>query len=104
MYDFFLVVSGKGRELVVETRLFGLLGEDTAIIPTTDTEMLRQYQSLLNKYDDREETYDSPQNKLILDNLINGEDRGSFEAGTLIRRLSKKFARSGESLMSRWMI
>lgn len=91
MAEVTLVVSGKGRERVVETGLFGLLGEDTAIVPTTDTETLRQYQTLFNNYDIREETNGiTLAQQDNLKSLINGEDQGGREPRTLVWRLLER--------------
>lgn len=89
MLEFVLVVSSRNRELVAETGLFGLLGEDTAIVPTTDTEILRQYKDLFSKYDVREQPYDPGLfvSQHILTSLINGEDQGPREPQILIRGL-----------------
>lgn len=79
MAHFDLVVSGKGRERVVETGLFGLLGEDTAIVPTSNKEMLQQYILLYNTYDTREAYNPCVVGPLHrLDSLIKGEDPGVY--------------------------
>lgn len=92
MAKIMLVVTGKGRQHVVDTGLFGLLGEDMAIIPTADKEMLQQYKSLYNMYDAREAPYnDGPAGiQLILDSLIKGEDQATHEPRTLIRGLLER--------------
>lgn len=86
MLEVTLVVTGKGREHVVDTGLFGLLGEDVAIVPTADKETLQQYYSLYNMYDAREAPYNYcvAEAQRRLDSLIKGEDQGKLEPRTLI--------------------
>lgn len=87
-----LVVSGKGREHVVDTGLFGLLGEDMAVVPVTNKEMLQQYYSLYNMYDAREASYNPCVARIqhTLDSLIKDEDQATHEPRTLIRGLLER--------------
>jgi len=96
--DFDLVVSGKARERVVETGLFGLLGEDTAVVPTSDKELMQQYISLYNTYDARE-AYNPYVSATFhhLDRLIKGENHGvyrkhepRFILGGILERVCKE--------------
>lgn len=91
MIEVILVATGKGREHVVETGLFGLLGEDIAIVPTADKAKLQQYKSLYNMYDAREASDDCvAMIQRTLDSLIKGEDQGAHEPRTLIHGLVKR--------------
>ncbi|KAK2602542.1 hypothetical protein N8I77_009061 [Diaporthe amygdali] len=91
MAEVTLVVTGKGRENVVKTGLFGLLGEDIAIVPTADKGKLQQYKSLYNMYDAREAPSDCVAlAQLILDSLIKGEDQDTHEPRTLIHGLVER--------------
>lgn len=87
-----LVVSGRGRQHVVDTGLFGLLGEDTAIVPIADTAMLQRYYSLYNMYDVREDSYSYCVARVQhhLNSLSKGEDQGTHEPRTLIRGLLER--------------
>ncbi|KAK7708588.1 hypothetical protein SLS64_006690 [Diaporthe eres] len=92
MAEVVLVVTGMGRKHIVDTGLFGLLGEDMAIVPTADKGMLQQYKSLYNMYDAREAPHnDCPARiQLTIDSLIKGEDQATVEPRTLIRGLLER--------------
>lgn len=92
MAEFILVATGKGRERVVDTGLFGLLGEDMAIVPTADKEKLQQYCSLYNMYDAREAQYNYrvSRDQRRMDSLINGDDQGKYEPRNLIHGLLER--------------
>lgn len=109
MTEVVLVVTGKGRQHVVDTGLFGLLGEDTAIVPTADKEKLKQYYSLCNMYDAREtpHNYCAAGAQRRLESLIKGEDQGQLEPRTLICGLLERICEergesdvSGEDMMN----
>lgn len=87
-----LVVREEDRKHVINTGLFGLLGEDMAIIPTADKEMLQQYNSLYSMYDAKEALYDDcpARVKLGIDSMIRGEDQRTHEPRTLIRGLLER--------------
>lgn len=92
MAEITLVATGKGRERVVDIGLFGLFGEDMAIVPTADKQKLQQYCSLYNMYDAREAQYNdrAAWDQECLESLINGEDQGRHEPRTLIRGLLER--------------
>lgn len=103
MQEVILVATGKGRKHVVNTGLFGLLGEDMAIVPASNKDMLQQYKSLYDLYDARE----APQNYCIygaqrrLESMIKGEDQDAFEPRILIRGLLERICEErGESDVS----
>lgn len=103
MTEVVLVVTGKGREHVVDTGLFGLLGEDMAIVPTADNEKLQQYYSLYKMYDAREtlHNYCVAGAEHRLESLIKGEDQDTLQPRFLIRGLLKRICEErGESGVS----
>lgn len=103
MVEVTLVATGKGRKHIVDTGLFGLLGEDMAIVPASDKDMLQRYNSLYSLYDAREspQSYCIAEDQRRLESLIKGEDQDTFEPRTLIRGLLERICEErGESDVS----
>lgn len=92
MAEVTLVMTGKDYEHVVDTGLFGLLGEDMAVVPTADEELLQRYKSLYDMYDAREASYKSYVAAVQrgLNSLIKGYDQGTHEPRTLIGELLER--------------
>lgn len=86
MVEAHLVVSREDHESVVKTGLFGLLGEDIAIVPYADKQTLQRYASLYDLFSVRDTPYneDFP---IDLNIHFEGKDAGRYEPRTLIRRL-----------------
>lgn len=91
MSEVTLVVTEEDRGHVVDTGLFGLLGEDMAIVPTSDKEKLQQVKSLYNLYDTREEWNPCVATmQYVLDSVIKGKDQATHEPQVLIRGLLER--------------